>query len=63
VIAALTQLGQVTGVATLGTLFLDLDTGAPGSSAHAVAVVCLVGAGLAVLGAAAACRIPRAANG
>jgi EmrB/QacA subfamily drug resistance transporter len=60
VIATLTQIGQVTGVATVGTLFLDLDTGAAGSSAHAVTVVCLVSAGLAVLGALTASRIPRA---
>jgi len=59
VIATLTQIGQLTGVATVGTLFLDLDTGAPGSSAHAVTVVCLVSAGLAVFGALAAARIPR----
>ena len=59
VIATLTQIGQVTGVATVGTLFLDLDTGAPGSSAHAITVVCLVCAGLAVIGALAASRIPR----
>ena len=59
VIATLTQIGQVTGVATVGTLFLDLDTGAPGSSAHAITVVCLVSAGLAVFGALAAARIPR----
>jgi MFS family permease len=42
VIATLTQIGQVTGVATIGTLFLNLDTGARGSSAHAITVVCLV---------------------
>jgi EmrB/QacA subfamily drug resistance transporter len=59
VIATLTQIGQVTGVATVGTLFLNLDTGAPGSAAHAVAVVCVVGAGVAVFGALAAARIPR----
>ena len=59
VIATLTQIGQVTGVATLGTLFLNLDTGAPGSSAHAVTVVCVVCTGLALLGALAATRIPR----
>ena len=59
VIATLTQIGQLTGVATVGTLFLDLDTGAPGSSAHAITVVCLVSAGLAVFGALAAARIPR----
>jgi EmrB/QacA subfamily drug resistance transporter len=60
VIATLTQIGQVTGVATVGTLFLNLDTGAAGSSAHAITVVCLVSAGLAVLGALTASRIPRA---
>ena len=59
VIATLTQIGQVTGVATIGSLFLNLDTGAPGSSAHAITVVCFAGAGLAVLGALAAARIPR----
>jgi hypothetical protein len=62
VIATLTQIGQVTGVATLGTLFLNLDTGSIGSSAHAVFVVCLVSAGLAAVGALAATRIPRAAG-
>jgi hypothetical protein len=59
VIATLTQIGQVTGVATIGTLFLNLDTGARGSSAHAIAVVCLVGAALALTGALTASRIPR----
>jgi EmrB/QacA subfamily drug resistance transporter len=58
VIATLTQLGQVTGVATVGTLFLNLDTGTAASSAHAVTVVCAVTAGLALLGALAASRIP-----
>jgi EmrB/QacA subfamily drug resistance transporter len=57
VIATLTQLGQVTGVATVGTLFLNLDTGTAASSAHAVTVVCAVTAGLALLGALAASRI------
>jgi EmrB/QacA subfamily drug resistance transporter len=59
VISTLTQIGQVTGVATVGTLFLNLDTGTRGSSAHAVTVVCAVSAGLALLGAVAASRIPR----
>ncbi len=59
VIATLTQIGQVTGVATIGTLFLNLDNGLPHSSAHAVTVVCAVSAGLALLGALAASRIPR----
>jgi EmrB/QacA subfamily drug resistance transporter len=59
VIATLTQIGQVTGVATVGTLFLDLDgAGTLVSSAHAVTVVCLVAAVLALAGAAAATRIP-----
>jgi EmrB/QacA subfamily drug resistance transporter len=61
VIATLTQIGQVTGVATVGTLFLNLDNGSPHSSAHAVTVVCAVSAGLAVVGALAASRIPRSA--
>ncbi|HET9170138.1 MAG TPA: MFS transporter [Actinospica sp.] len=59
VIATLTQIGQVTGVATVGTLFLNLDDGSAHSSAHAVTVVCGVGAALAVVGALAASRIPR----
>jgi EmrB/QacA subfamily drug resistance transporter len=59
VIATLTQIGQVTGVATIGTLFLNLDSGAPGSSAHAITVVCAAGAGLALLGALVASRIPQ----
>ena len=59
VIATLTQIGQVTGVATIGTLFLNLDNGLPHSSAHAVTVVCAVSAGLALLGGLAASRIPR----
>lgn len=60
IISTLTQLGQVTGVATIGTLFLDLDgTGAPLASAHAVAVVLCVTGGLAVLGAVLASRIRR----
>jgi Major Facilitator Superfamily len=59
VIATLTQIGQVTGVATIGTLFLNMDTGAPGSSAHAITVVCAVSAGVAVFGALLASRIPR----
>lgn len=58
VIATLTQIGQVTGVATVGTLFLNLDDGTLASSAHAVAVVCLVAAALALAGAAVASRIP-----
>jgi hypothetical protein len=58
VIATLTQIGQVTGVATVGTLFLNLDSGTLASSAHAVAVVCLVAAALALAGAAVAARIP-----
>jgi EmrB/QacA subfamily drug resistance transporter len=66
VIATLTQIGQVTGVATLGTLFLNLDTGSPAASAHAVTVVCLAGGVLALVGAGIATqipRIPRAARG
>ena len=60
VINTLTQLGQVTGVATVGTLFLDLDgAGTAHSSAHAVTVALCVTAGLAALGAALASRIPR----
>lgn len=60
VINTLTQLGQVTGVATVGTLFLNLDAaGTLTASAHAVAVVLAVTAGIAVLGAALASRIPR----
>ena len=59
VVATLAQLGQVTGVATLGTLFLNLDdAGTVASSAHALTVVLLVSAALAVLGGAAASRIP-----
>ena len=63
VIATLTQIGQVTGVATLGTLFLNLDSGGPGSAARAIAAACLVGGGLAVLCALAATRIPRLGSG
>ncbi|MFI6409215.1 MFS transporter [Streptomyces sp. NPDC050548] len=59
VIATLTQVGQVTGVATVGTLFLDLDSGTAGSSAHAITVVCVVTAALALLGALATLGIPR----
>jgi GNAT superfamily N-acetyltransferase len=59
VIATLTQIGQVTGVATIGTLFLNMDTGAPGSSAHAITVVCAASAGVALVGAFLAARIPR----
>jgi EmrB/QacA subfamily drug resistance transporter len=59
VIATLTQIGQVTGVATIGTLFLNMDTGAPGSSAHAITVVCAASAGVALFGALLASRIPR----
>ncbi|MBR7834930.1 MFS transporter [Actinospica durhamensis] len=60
VVATVAQLGQVTGVATLGTLFLNLDAaGTVSCSAHALTVVLLVSAGLAVLGGAAASRIPR----
>jgi hypothetical protein len=60
VISTLNQLGQVTGVATIGTLFLNLDgAGTLASSAHAVTVVCLACAALAVLGAGLATRIPR----
>ncbi len=63
VVATLTQLGQVTGVATLGTLFLNLDAaGTLAASAHALTVVLLAAAGLCVLGAAAASRIPRPAK-
>ena len=58
VIATLMQIGQVTGVATIGSLFLNLDTGTLASSAHAVTVVCLVSGALAVLGALVAVRIP-----
>lgn len=58
VIATLTQIGQVTGVATIGTLFLNLDTGSAAASAHAVTIVCLVSGALALLGALAASRIP-----
>ena len=59
VIATLNQIGQVTGVATVGTLFLNLDNaGTLASSAHAVTVVCLVAAVLALVGAATATRIP-----
>jgi EmrB/QacA subfamily drug resistance transporter len=59
VIATLTQIGQVTGVATVGTLFLNLDTGTLAASAHAVTVVCVVAGVLALGGAAVAARIPR----
>lgn len=59
VIATLTQIGQVTGVATIGTLFLNLDgAGTLASSAHAVTVVCLAAAVVALVGAAVAARIP-----
>jgi EmrB/QacA subfamily drug resistance transporter len=60
VISTLNQLGQVTGVATIGTLFLNLDgAGTLAASAHAVTVVCLAAAVLALLGAGLASRIPR----
>ena len=62
VIATLTQIGQVTGVATLGTLFLNLDAGTVSASAHAVAVVCVVAGALALVGAVVASRIPRVAR-
>jgi MFS family permease len=60
VINTLTQLGQVTGVATIGTLFLNLDgSGTPRTSAHAITTVLGVTAVLALLGGALASRIPR----
>jgi hypothetical protein len=59
VIATLMQIGQVTGVATLGSLFLNLDGGSLASSAHAVAMVTFAAAGLCVLGAITAIRIPQ----
>ncbi len=63
VIATLNQIGQVTGVATVGTLFLNLDNaGTLASSAHAVTMVCLVAAVLALVGAFAAGRIPGMSN-
>jgi len=51
-LATVTQLGQLVGIATLGTLFLNrLDVGGPHASAHAFAVtsvalvaVCAAGA-------------------
>lgn len=62
VIATVTQLGQVTGVAVVGTLFLNLDSGGRAASAHAVAVVCVVSGALALAGAAVAALIPRIAR-
>jgi hypothetical protein len=60
VINTLIQLGQVTGVATIGTLFLNLDgAGTALSSAHALVTVLCVTAGLSALGAVLASRVPR----
>ncbi|MFC8076750.1 MFS transporter [Streptomyces sp. NPDC057307] len=53
-LVTVTQLGQVIGVATFGTLFLDrLDGPGPAASGEALWAGCLALAGAAVLGAAA----------
>jgi hypothetical protein len=74
VVTTVTQLGQLMGVATLGTLFLNLAAhvsvppGAASSvvaaatvhaSAHAITVVSLVSAGAALVAALLALRVPR----
>jgi len=60
VIVTLVQLGQVVGVATLGTLFLTSVTRpGPAASGHALAVVAVGVAALSVLAAAAALRSVR----
>jgi len=60
VISTTTQLAQVTGVATFGTLFLNL-LAQPGlhTSAHAIAVMMVVTGSFALLGGALAIRLTR----
>ena len=60
VISTTTQLAQVTGVATFGTLFLNL-LAQPGlhTSAHAIAVMMIVTGSVALLGGALAIRLTR----
>ncbi|WP_327236676.1 MFS transporter [Streptomyces sp. NBC_01317] len=53
-LATVTQLGQLLGVATFGTLFLNrLDASGPGAAADALWICMLALAGASVLGAAA----------
>jgi MFS family permease len=61
VISTTTQLAQVTGVATFGTLFLNLlaQPGLPHPSAHAIAVMMVVSGSVALLGGLLAIRLTR----
>ena len=56
-LATVTQLGQLIGVATLGTLFLNrLDVPGPHPSAHAMAVLSVALTAVSLVGAAVAVR-------
>jgi MFS family permease len=58
-VATMTQLAVVVGVATFGTLYLSLVPGTPSGRAFAVTCACLVG--VSVLAAVSAAVLPRAA--
>jgi hypothetical protein len=57
-LATVTQLAQVIGVATLGTLYLSVLSG-PAASPHAEAVTCAGLAAVAIAAAASALALPR----